>query len=82
MEYKFKFQINDKIIDCELILSFYNKENNKNYLLFTDYSKDKDGYLNTYPYYEDVSSNELIPVTNLEELKMVNSIYEKVKATL
>jgi len=78
--YKFQFQNNEgKYIDCELIISFYIKKYNKHFLLFTDYSKNKDGYLNVYPYYEEKNTNTLIPVTNNQELKTVYTIYETAK---
>ena len=82
-KYGFKFQTNDdKIIDCELILSFYSNKKNRHYLLFTDNTTDEKGSLNVYPYYEETSNSEVSPVVDEEELKIVNFVYDKIKLEL
>lgn len=79
--FKFQFQ-NEKneAIDCELILSFYIKKLDKNFFIFTDYTKDSEDYLNVYPYYQEKDTLSLIPVSDKKELKIVNTVYETVKS--
>lgn len=79
--FQFENEHNEKI-DCELIFSFYVKDIDKNFLLFTDYTKNQEGYLNVYPYYENKSDSSLLPVTDKDELNLVNSIYETAKKSL
>lgn len=79
--FQFQNEKNEKI-NCELIFSFYVKDIDKNFLLFTDYTKNHEGYLNVYPYYEDKIDSSLLPVTDKGELSLVNSVYETIKKSV
>ena len=52
---------NGEKINCELVLSFYLKDKDKNYMLFTDHTYDEDNNLNVYVYYNTSTNEELIP---------------------
>jgi len=68
---------NGEKINCELVLSFYLKDKDKNYMLFTDHTYDEDNNLNVYVYYNTSTNEELIPVTDEEEFNTINKIYEQ-----
>lgn len=77
--YKFIFEnVNGKKIECEMILSFYVKDRDKNYMLFTDNKYDEDNNLKVYPYYNTSSNEEMIPVTDKDEFDMVDRVYQSV----
>ncbi len=77
--YKFIFENeNGKKINCEMILSFYVKDKDKNYMLFTDNTYDEDHNLKVYPYYNTSSNEEMVPVTDEKEFNMINNVYESV----
>ena len=77
--YKFIFENEEgKKIMCEMILSFYVKDKDKNYMLFTDNTYDEDHNLKVYPYYNTSEDEEMIPVTDKDEFNMINRVYESV----
>ena len=77
--FKFIFENeNGKKINCEMILSFYVKDRDKNYILFTDNTYDEDNNLKVYPYYNTSDNEEMIPVTDKEEFDMIDRVYQSV----
>ena len=74
MDFNFKFKNEKgKEIDCELLLSYTN--NDKNYLLFTDNTKDENSNLKVYVYYEDATTGDILPVEDTKELEEATKIY-------
>ena len=76
-QYEFVFEGDDgKKTNCEVLLSFYVKDKGKNFILFTDNTKDKNGDLVVYAYYVTSESEDLIPVTDNSEFNMINEVYK------
>lgn len=74
--YKFTFETEDgKEIECEVLFSFYLKKQDKQYWIITDNTLNDDGNLNIYVYYNSSINQELIAVTDKEELDSINKIY-------
>ena len=74
--YKFTFETEDgKEIECEVLFSFYLKKQDKQYWIITDNTFNDDGNLNIYVYYNSSVNQELIAVTDKEELDSINKIY-------
>ena len=67
--------------EVEIVLSFYLKKTNRNYLLFTDNTKNENDNYVTYAYYVTEDDDELLPVTDEDELNLVNKILEVSKDT-
>ncbi len=77
--YKFIFENeNGKKINCEMILSFYLRDKDRNYMLFTDNTYDEDHNLKVYPYYNTSKNEEMIPVTEPSEFDMIDKVYQSV----
>ena len=74
--YKFTFETEDgKEIECEVLFSFYLKKQDKQYWIITDNTFDDDRNLNIYVYYNSGDNQDLIAVTDKEELDSINNIY-------
>ena len=74
--YKFTFETEDgKKIECEVLFSFYLKKQDKQYWIITDNTFDDDRNLNIYVYYNSGDNQDLIAVTDKEELDSINNIY-------
>ncbi len=76
MEEKLTFEITDengKNIKCEELYSFKNEKTNKNYIVYTDNTKDSDGSLRIYAaiYNPDLKEKKLIPIIDDEEWAFV-----------
>ncbi len=73
-----------KEITCEILFTFESEETNKNYMVYTDNSKDEDGNTRVYASIYDPNSEtkELLPIETDREWKVVetvlNSIQEEV----
>jgi len=79
-ENKFTFvKENGEEVECEVVFDFYSEEMSKNYMLFTDNTKDEDGNLNVYVYYTDPDNDDLIPVEDEKEFEIVNKIFQEYK---
>ena len=77
---KFTFLSEDgKEIECELVLSFYIKNKDKNYMLFTDHTYDEDKNLKIYVYYNTSKDETLIPVTDDKEFEIIENIYKNIQ---
>ena len=74
--YKFTFETEDgKEIECEVLFSFYLKKQDRQYWIITDNTINDAGNLNIYVYYSLSVNQELIAVTDEEELDSINKIY-------
>ena len=77
---KFIFEKEDgERIECETVLSFYAKDVDKNYILFTDNTYDEENNLRIYAYYNSPDDETLKPVEDEKEFEMVNNIFEQIK---
>lgn len=78
-DFKFTFKNEEgKEIECEMILSFYVREKDKNYMLFTDNTYDEENNLNVYAYYNTSNDETMIPITETNEFNMINHMYQNV----
>lgn len=59
---KIKVNKNGEEVEMELVLKFVDEENNKQYVVYTDNSKDEFGKVNLYAYYYIDDENDLQPV--------------------
>ncbi len=68
----FKLIDNDKEISCKILHYFSNNDNN--YIIYTDYTYDKNGCANIYANkYEIVDNNiNLLPIENDNEWDLIN----------
>jgi len=77
---KFIFQKeNGEQVECETVFSFYVKEADRNYILFTDNTYDENNNLKIYVYYNSSDDETLLPVEDEEEFNMINRIFEQYK---
>lgn len=70
---------NGEKVECETVLSFFVKDANRNYILFTDNTYDEDNNLKIYAYYNTPEDETLIPVEDEKEFEFVNKIFEQCK---
>lgn len=80
-----KFKVvgeNGEEIICEVLFTFESDETNKNYMVYTDNTKDKNGktkvYASVYKTNNDNGSTELLPVETEKEWKIIETIIESV----
>lgn len=69
---------NDKGIEkeYEIIFEFDSKNDNKHYIVYTDFQKDKNNIIECFSsIYEN---NKLYPITTEEELDYINSMIESI----
>ena len=75
---KGKFIMNEDGVDkeYETLFTFINRENNKNYVIYTDNTVDSDGKLNSFASSYDPYSKEflLLPVETDEEWDNIDSM--------
>ena len=73
--------INDegKEVECEGLFSFESEDTGKNYLVYTDNTKDDDGNIKVYAaiYDEEKKDGVLTPIKSDEELAMVQTVLEE-----
>lgn len=77
--------INDdgSIINCDALATYHHDENNKDYVVYTDWSTtDEDNLRLYYSLYEEVNGNiKLIDITDLEDqeigMQLVQAIIKK-----
>lgn len=70
-------------VSYDILVTFTNEANNKNYMIYTDYKKDETG--NTLLYsaiYNGNNFNKLEEIKSEEELKMIKEIIEKIQFEL
>lgn len=63
-------------IECNILFTFDSKKTNKNYIVYTDNTKDNAGNIKVYASIYDPSGNDksLIPIENEEEWKVVEDL--------
>lgn len=69
-----------KEVDCEALFTFESEETGKNYMVYTDHTKDEEGntkvYAATYTPGED--TQKLMPIETDKEWKIIETILEEV----
>lgn len=65
--------------ECGILFTFEAKETGKNYIVYTNYTKDEGGELNTFvKMYDPTGKNpNLYPVTTIEEYNTAEAILSK-----
>ena len=84
MNEKQKFIILDdkgKEIECEPLFTFESEETKKNYVVYTDNSKDKDGNIRVFASIYEVTDkgNKLLPIKSEKEWKVIETILESIQ---
>lgn len=69
---------NGKEIVYDVLFTFENEETNKNYIAYTDNTKDAEGNIQVYAsiYDPDNPESELEPITGEKEWKVIETILE------
>ena len=81
MDEKQKFVVLDehgKEIECEPLFTFESEETKKQYVVYTDNSKDKDGNVRVFAsiYKLNDKGGELLPIKTDKEWKVIETILE------
>ncbi len=84
MKEKQKFIVLDekgKEIVCEPLFTFESEETKKNYVVYTDNSRDKDGNIRVFASIYEVSDkgNKLLPIKSEKEWKVIETILESIQ---
>ena len=84
MNEKQKFIVVDdkgKEIECEPLFTFESEETKKNYVVYTDNSKDKDGNVRVFASIYEVTEkgNKLLPIKSEKEWKVIETILESIQ---
>lgn len=84
MNEKQKFVVVDdkgKEIECEPLFTFESDETKKQYIVYTDNTRDKDGNIRVFASIYNVTEkgNELLPITTEKEWKVVETIIESIQ---
>jgi len=66
---------------CEVLFTFESDETNKNYIVYTDNTKDDDGNVRVYAsiYKKTAKKTELQPIDSEREWKIVETILESIQ---
>ena len=71
---------NGKEIEYEILIAFYWTKTNKNYIVYTDNTKDENGSLNVYAaIYYPQDSSKLDPIETDEEWDQIDSRLKKLQ---
>lgn len=84
MNEKQKFVVLDdkgKEVVCEPLFTFESEETKKNYVVYTDNSKDKDGNVRVFASIYKVTDKggELLPIKSEKEWKVIETILESIQ---
>lgn len=84
MEEKMTFKVFDdegKEIECEVLFTFESDETKKNYMVYTDNTKDDDGNIKVYAaiYEPDKDETKLEPITSDHEWAIIEKILEELQ---
>lgn len=84
MKDKQKFIVVDdkgKEIVCEPLFTFESEETNKQYVVYTDNTKDKNGNIRVFASIYEVTDkgNKLLPIKSDKEWKVIEMILESIK---
>ena len=84
MKEKQKFIVLDdkgKEIECEPLFTFESEETKKQYVVYTDNSKDKDGNIRVFASIYEVTDkgNKLLPIKSEKEWKVIETILKSIQ---
>ena len=84
MEEKKKFVVIDdkgKQVECEPLFTFESEETGKQYVVYTDNSKDKDGNVRIFASIYNVTDKggEFLPIKDEKEWKVIETILESIQ---
>lgn len=84
MEEKMTFKaVNDegKEVECEVLFTFESDETKKNYMVYTDNTKDQEGNVKVYAsiYDPEKPESELQPIETDKEWKIIETILEEIQ---
>lgn len=84
MNEKMTFKVFDdagKEIECEVLFTFESDETKKNYMVYTDNTKDEEGNTKVYASIYDPKETEtkLIPIETEKEWKIIETILEELQ---
>jgi len=70
-----------KEIECEVLFTFESEETKKNYIVYTDNTKDSEGNIKVYAsiYDPEADNTELLPVETDREWKVIETILESIQ---
>lgn len=70
-----------KEIECEVLFTFESDETKKNYIVYTDNSKDEDGNVKVYAsiYNPDKENTELMPIETDREWRVIETILDTIQ---
>ncbi len=70
-----------KKVECEPLFTFESEETKKNYVVYTDNSKDKDGNVRVFASIYKVTDKggELLPIKSEKEWKVIETILESIQ---
>jgi uncharacterized protein YrzB (UPF0473 family) len=72
---------NGNTIEFEILFTFESDETNKNYMVYTDNTKDENGNVRVYAsvFVPDAEPLELLPVETEREWKIIETILESIE---
>ena len=84
MEERMTFKVfddNGKEVECEVLFTFESEETKKNYMVYTDNTKDEQGNVKVYAaiYEPDQDETKLEPITSDHEWKIIEKILEELQ---
>ena len=70
-----------KEIECEVLFTFESEETKKNYMVYTDNSKDDEGNIRVYAsvFVPEAEPLELLPVETEREWKIIETILQSIE---
>ena len=75
--------VNDegKEVECEVLFTFESDETKKNYIVYTDNTKDEEGNTKVYAsiYNPDQDETKLLPIETDKEWKIIETILEELQ---
>lgn len=68
-------------IDCEVLFTFESEETKKNYIVYTDNTKDEEGNIKVYAsiYDPEKENNELMPIETDREWRVIETILDSIQ---
>lgn len=71
-----------KEVECEVLFTFESDETKKNYMVYTDNTKDSEGNIKVYAsiYNPEQPESELQPIETENEWKIIETILEEIQA--
>jgi uncharacterized protein YrzB (UPF0473 family) len=84
MEERMTFKVFDeegKEVECEVLFTFESEETKKNYMVYTDNTKDEQGNIKVYAaiYEPDKDETKLEPITSDHEWAIIEKILEELQ---